>query len=220
MKTERFIHHLRVELPVATETAADARTRLGPLFPRAAVRRMTHLGFLMGSVLEGAAVGPDDAVVYASTYAETRALEDYLASFPTASPALFQTSIHPGAVQQVLIGKQQPVSRLWPLASRRRLLEQAFMVALLDSAPRVIIVGGEERGTWMLEHGMAADRPFAFGLVLTPDPVGALGEVTLARSAGEEPEPCPTTLEFAQAMERRTTLSWRTAHGALSVRFL
>jgi hypothetical protein len=219
MKTERFIHHLRVELPVATESAADARTRLGPLFPRAAVRRMTHLGFLIGSVLDGVTAGSDDAVVYASTYAETRALEDYLASFPTASPALFQTSIHPGAVQQVLIGKQQPVSRLWPLASHRRLLEQALVVALLESAPRVIIVGGEERGTWMLEHCMAADRPFAFGLALTHDPVGALGAVTLARSAGEEPESCPTTLEFAQAMERRTTLSWRSVHGALSVRF-
>jgi hypothetical protein len=219
MKTERFIHHLRVELPAVTESAADARTRLGALFPRAAVRRMTHLGFLIGSVLDGTTIGPDDAVVYASTYAETRALEDYLASFPTASPALFQTSIHPGAVQQVLIGKQQPVSRLWPLASHRRLVEQALMVALLESAPRVIIVGGEERGTWMLEHGMAADRPFAFGLALTQDAVGALGAVTLARGVGEAPESCPTTLEFAQAMERRTPLSWRTAHGALSVRF-
>jgi hypothetical protein len=219
MKTQRFIHHLRVELPVATESAADARTRLGSLFPRTAVRRMTHLGFLIGSVLDGVTVGPDDAVVYASTFAETRALEDYLASFPTASPALFQTSIHPGAVQQVLIGKQKPVSRLWPLASQRRLLEQALMVALLESAPRVVIVGGEERGTWMLEHGMAADRSFAFGLVLTSDPLGALGAVTLARDVDEEPESCPTTLEFAQAMERRTSLSWRTAHGALSVRF-
>jgi hypothetical protein len=220
MKTERFIHHLRVELPPVNETTAEARTRLGALFPRTAVRRMTHLGFLIGSVLDGVAVGSDDAVVYASTFAETRALEDFLASFPSASPALFQTSIHPSAVQQVLIGKQQPVQRLWPLASQRRLLEQALVVALLEPATRVVVVGGEERGTWMLEHGMAAERSFAFGLLLTHDPRGALGAVTLARGAGEAPELSPTTLEFAQAMERRTTVSWRTAHGALSVRIL
>src|SRR5471030_682269 len=129
--TERFIHHLRVERPSADETAAGARLRLADNFPRAALRRMTHLGLLLGSALGGADLGPEDAVVYASTFAETRALEDFLASFPAASPLLFQASIHPGGVQQVLIGRQQPIARLWPLAGRARLVEQALLTALL-----------------------------------------------------------------------------------------
>src|SRR6185503_18271939 len=104
---ERFIHQLRVELPPREETTAGARERLREKFPRNAVRRMTHLGLLVGAALDGTAIAPDDAVVYASTFAESRALEDFLASFPAASPMSFQTSIHPSAVQQVLIGRQQ-----------------------------------------------------------------------------------------------------------------
>ena len=123
--TERFIHHVRVELPPVDEAAVGARVRLATKFPRTALRRMTHLGLLVGSALEEMPLEPDDALVYASTFAETHALEEFLASFPTASPLLFQTSIHPGGIQQVLIGRQQPLARLWPLAGRTRLVEQA-----------------------------------------------------------------------------------------------
>ena len=158
---ERFLHRLRVELPAPDETAASARVRLADKFPRPALRRMTHLGLLIGSALDGAPLGPEDALVYASTFAETRALEDFLLSFPVASPLLFQTSIHPGGVQQVLIGRQQPIARLWPLAGRTRLVEQALLTALIEPAPRVALVGGEERGTWMLEHNMASTKSFA-----------------------------------------------------------
>src|SRR2546428_10923021 len=103
--TERFIHHLRVERPAGAETATEARERLRDKFPRAALRRMTHLGLMLGSTLDGMALTPEDALVYATSFAETRALEDFLASFPAASPLLFQTSIHPGGIQQVLIGR-------------------------------------------------------------------------------------------------------------------
>jgi len=108
---ERHITFLRVERPDPAETAAAARIRLADRFPRPALRRMTHLGLLTGAVLDGIALGADDAVVYATTFAETRALEDFLSSFPAASPLLFQTSIHPSAVQQVLIGRRQPIRR-------------------------------------------------------------------------------------------------------------
>ena len=204
---ERFIHHLRVELPATDEVAAGARVRLAEKFPRTALRRMTHLGLLVGSTLEGSALGPDDALVYASTFAETRALEDFLTSFPSASPLLFQTSIHPGGVQQVLIGRQQSIARLWPLAGRARLVEQALLTALLEPAPRVAIVGGEERGSWMLELGMAAARPFAFTAVLARDPADALGRVTF--TSGEQPdESCPSLEDFALALANRQSLSW------------
>ena len=210
---ERYIHHLRVEQPAPDETAADARVRLAEKFPRTALRRMTHLGLLVGSVLDGTALGPDDAVVYATTFAETRALEEFLGSFPAASPLLFQTSIHPGGVQQVLIGRQQPVARLWPLAGRRRLVEQALLTALLEPAPRVALIGGEERGTWMLENGMAAARPFAFAAVLTREAAGAAGRVVFRPGTGVD-ESMPGLEAWAGALAARQPLGWHGAGGA------
>jgi len=217
MTTDRFIHHLRVELPPATEAVAEARARLGDKFPRTALRRMTHLGLLLGSALEGVTLGPEDAVVYASSYAETRALEYFLGSFPLASPLLFQTSIHPGGVQQVLIGRQQPVTRLWPLAGRSRLVEHALLTALLEPAPRVVVLGGEERGTWLLEQGYASDRAFAFALVLTRDPEGAVGRVSFTASSGATDEACPTLPALADALSARQSLAWHGAGGEWSV---
>ena len=205
---ERYLHHVRVAQPVAGESAAEARVRLADKFPRNALRRMTHLGLLAGSVLEGVALGPDDAVVYASSFAETRALEDYLRSFPAASPLLFQTSIHPGGVQQVLIGRQQPVARLWPLAGRTRLVEQALRAVLLEPAPRVVLVGGEERGTWLLEHGMASPRAFAFAAVMTPAPAGAQARLALTPADGPD-ESSPSLEQLAEALAGRRPLGWR-----------
>ncbi len=206
---ERHLQHLRVERPPPTETAPAARERLGALFPRGAPRRMTHLGMLVGAALDGLPVRGEDTIVYASTYAETRALEDYLMSFPAASPMLFQTSIHPSAVQQVLIGRQQPVRRLLPLTGRRRLVEQALLAALLDPAPRVILVGGEERGTWMLDRGMASDRAFAFALGLDAGAGGATGRLAFQpHPPGPAAGSCPSLPEFADALEERRPLRW------------
>ena len=207
---ERFIHHLQVSLPIVTESVTEARVRLADKFPRTALRRMTHLGLLIGSALDGALLGPEDALVYATTFAETRALEDFLASFPAASPLLFQTSIHPGGVQQVLIGRQQSIARLWPLAGRTRLVEQAILTALMEPALRVAIVGGEERGTWMLEHGMAAARPFAFAAVLSRERSSACARVSLVSKPSAD-DPCPSLEVFAKALAERRPLEW---HGA------
>jgi hypothetical protein len=172
---------------------------------------------LLGSTLDGVALTPDDAVVYASSYAETRALEDFLKSFPQASPLLFQTSIHPGGVQQVLIGRQQPVARLWPLAGRARLVEQMLLTALLEPAPRVVLLGGEERGTWLLEQGFASDRAFAFAVVLTGEKTGALGRVSFEPQAGVADEAAPTLAAWTQALASRQRLAWHGAGGKGSI---
>lgn len=210
---ERFLHQVGTERPADDETAAGARARLAAKFPRTALRRMTHLGLLVGSVLEGIALTPEDAVVLASTFAETRALEDFLRGFPAASPLLFQTSIHPGCVQQVLIGRQQPVARLWPLAGRPRLVEQALLTALLEPAARVALVGGEERGTWMLDHGLASATSFAFAALLTREPAGAAGRATF--TPGPMPdETCPSLEMFTAALAERHPLGWSGAGGA------
>src|SRR5262245_32828036 len=96
---ERYISALSVA-DAGDEEPAVTRERLKDRFARGATRRMTQLGMLVGAALEELVPQPDDAVVYASAFAETRALEGYLDSFPSASPTLFQTSIHPSAVQQ------------------------------------------------------------------------------------------------------------------------
>lgn len=209
---ERYLHHVATELPAAGEDAAGARVRLADKFPRTTLRRMTHLGLLLGSTLEQSNLGPDDALVYASSYAETRALEDFLLSFPAASPLLFQTSIHPGGVQQVLIGRQQPIARLWPMAGRARLVEHALLTALLEPAPRVALAGGEERGTWLLEHHTASARAFAFALVLTRDPAGALGRVSFSPRS-EADEAGPTLGNFAESLASRRPLRWHGGGG-------
>jgi hypothetical protein len=216
---ERHIQLLRVEQPAADETAAGARTRLADKFPRTALRRMTHLGLLIGSTLDGIALGPEDALVYASSFAETRALEDYLTSFPSASPLLFQTSIHPSAVQQVLIGRQQPIRRFWPMTGRQRLVESALLAALMESAPRVILLGGEERGTWLLEQKMASERAFAFAVVLTTDSAGAHGRIRFEPRTASNESSCPSLPDFATALASQSSLHWRGAGGDWAIEF-
>jgi hypothetical protein len=210
---ERHIQFMRAVRPDPAETASGARTRLGDKFPRTALRRMTHLGLLTGEALDGVALGDEDAVVYATTFAETRALEDFLTSFPAASPLLFQTSIHPSAIQQVFIGRQQSVRRFWPMTGRLRLVESALLAALLEPAQRVVVAGGEERGSWLLEKGNASDRAFAFGLVLSKDPSGSRGRIRFQPGGSAPDTSCPTLEELTAAVERRGDLHWRGAIG-------
>ena len=175
-------------------------------FPKGATRRMTQLGLLVGAALDDLAPQVDDAVVYASAYAETRALEGYLESFPAASPTLFQTSIHPSAVQQALITRQSPLREFFPLTGRIHLAAHAVQAALLSVASRVLICGGEERGTWLLEQRAASDRTFAFALSLTAVRKGAKARVGLeAESAASGPGGF-TLPEFFDALRDRRPL--------------
>ncbi|MDB6094451.1 MAG: hypothetical protein JWM32_2013 [Verrucomicrobia bacterium] len=198
---ERFIQAISVADPGAEEPAAT-RERLKDKFPRGATRRMTQLGMLVGAALDELAPRSDDAVVYASSYAESRALEAYLESFPTASPTMFQTSIHPSAVQQAMIGRQHPVREFFPLTGRAHLVAQAMQAAMLSPAPRVLVCGGEERGTWLLAQGYASARSFAFALALTSGPGEAIGKIALARSA-DQPAALPLETFFAALAARQ-----------------
>jgi hypothetical protein len=176
---ERYLQALRTDDPGLEEPAAT-RERLKAAFAPGAVRRMTQLGLMVGAVVGELAPTEDDTVVYASAYGETRALAGFLDSFPAASPTLFQTSIHPSSVQQVLIGRQRSVREFFPLSGGPYLAGQALLVAMQTPAPRVIVCGGEERGTWMTECGVASPRGFAFALALTATPGnGAAGRLTL-----------------------------------------
>jgi hypothetical protein len=162
---ERYVSCVGTDDAGAGEPAA-IRARLRGVFAPAFGRRATILGLLIGGVLRKALEGDCDAIVYASTFGETRTLADFLDSFPHPSPTLFQTSVHPSPVQQVMIDRQQPVREYIPLAGGRCLAARALLTALLSPADRVVLCGGEERGGWMSEQGMASDRGFAFALAL------------------------------------------------------
>jgi hypothetical protein len=166
-----FTDDAREELPGAT------RARLKGGFPVGATRRMTTLGMLVGSTLARLEPVETDAVIYASGYAESCALESFLDSFPTPSPTLFQTSIHPSAVQQLMIGRQRAIREFLPLSGDSLLAFHSLRAAILSPSQRVLLCGGEERGTWLLDHGLASDRTFAFATAVTRErgkkPIGS-----------------------------------------------
>lgn len=209
---ERFLHALSLT-EASTEDLSATRERLKDRFPRGATRRMTQLGLLVGAALDELAPRSDDAVVYASAYAESRALEGYLDSFPSASPTLFQTSIHPSAVQQALINRQHPIGEFFPLTGRAHLVAHAFQAAHLSPAPRVLLCGGEERGTWLLDNAVASDRSFAFALALSPEPAGALARITLTPAASADASAELTLPEFFDALTARRSLDLIPAPG-------
>ncbi len=183
---ELYIQNLNTEMPGLEEPAAT-RERLRACFPAGAARRMTQLGMLVGSVLGPLNPGPEDVLVYASGFGESRSLEAYLDSFPTASPTLFQTSIHPSGAQQLMIGRQTPLRRFFPLSGGRQLVAQALVTALVQEGGRVLLCGGEERGTWLRECGVASEHSLAFALELAHvRSEGSLGRISLERGGGDE----------------------------------
>jgi hypothetical protein len=217
---ERYLQSLSVA-DAGGEDPAATRDRLKERFPRGATRRMTQLGLLVGAALDEMEPRADDAVVYASAYAETRALEGYLDSFPGASPTLFQTSIHPSAVQQALITRQHPVEEFFPLTGRAHLVAHAVQAAVVSPAPRVLLCGGEERGTWLLEQRAASDRTFAFALALTRESSGAIARVSLESCAPDATAEEFTLPEFFDALRGRRSFEIVAAPGLrLGVRWV
>jgi hypothetical protein len=210
---ERYLQSLSVADP-GHEDAAASRERLKDRFPKGATRRMTQLGLLIGAALDDLGPRSDDALVYGSAYAETRALEGFLDSFPSASPTLFQTSIHPSAVQQALITRQLPIAEFFPLTGRAHLVAHAVETALLSHAPRVLLCGGEERGTWLLDRHISSDRTFAFALAFTTSATGAVARLAVT-PAPEEPVARAFTLpEFFDALVARRDLDLQARPGA------
>ena len=207
---ERYLTAVRLDDP-GLEDPAGTRERLRDLFPRGATRRMTQLGLLIGGVLHDLAPTEADTLVYASSFAENQALEDYLASFPHPSPTLFQTSIHPSAVQQVLIGRQQAVREFFPFTGRRQLVAHSLQAALLGTGLRSLVCGGEERGQWLREHQMGSDESFAFAIALSRESAGAIGRLRLESAGAGEGQ--LTLREFFRALSDRRPLRQAAAPG-------
>jgi hypothetical protein len=181
---ERHIELLFTD-DAGAESPAATRERLKGSFPPGATRRMTTLGLLVGAALGRVDPQEGDALVYATGFAESCALEGFLDSFPTPSPTLFQTSIHPSGVQQVMIGRQRAVREFLPLSGGPLLAFHAVRACALSPTGRTVLCGGEERGTWLLEHGLASDRTFGFAALLSREPsAGAAGVLRLSRDGG------------------------------------
>ena len=197
-------------------------------FPPNAARRMTRLGLMLGATLKEFPIEPDDAVVYATTFGETVTLGRYLESFPTASPLHFQTSIHPSAIEQVLINRACPVRELTPLAGQPGLGAQAALTALLTPGGRVILAGGEETGAWLRKYDAASEIGYAFALELGDGPrEQAVGELSWSEERSfDEALPAvgsaaPGDLEtlFAAVRERRSLRCPSPAGGEINLRW-
>lgn len=211
--SERYVTAVHLEDPGAADPAAT-RERLRDRFPRGSTRRMTELGLLVGSVLLELEPDESDALIYASGYGETRALEAYLESFPTPSPTLFQTSIHPSAVQQTLIAQQRKIRTFLPMTGRSHLIAQALTAALLAPERRVLLCGGEERGTWLREQRAASDRSFAFAFDLVTNADAAVAQVRLQPAAPDTERGCGSPLaDFFQQLRGRRDFSLLTPGG-------
>lgn len=185
----RYVRRAAAEGPFADAVPPERIRELSKNFSPNAARRMTHLGLLLGETLREFSIEPADAVVYATTFGETVATGRYLESFPAASPLFFQTSIHPSAIEQVLINRGCPVRELTPLAGQPDLSAQAALTALLTPGERVLLTGGEEVGTWLRQLDAASNVGFAFALELGTAPRDAVGEL---RWSASRPEQRPT----------------------------
>ncbi len=189
-----------------SDFAADARARRKADFPGRSARRMTHLGMLVGLCIQKLDIKKEVPIIYASAFGESESLEKFIDSFPQASPALFQSSIHPSAVEQGLISRKQPVDRFYPITSYTNLLGQALENCFLLGEKDVILLGGEERGDWLCPFRLASDISFAFGMRLSRAGEG-VGSLWIDRSKKAEMEGCIGLTEGIDAIKNRSKLS-------------
>ncbi|MCC5835278.1 MAG: hypothetical protein JJU20_11125 [Opitutales bacterium] len=176
---EKYIQYCRVWLPQATDAAARD-VELKDRIPRRSARRMSQLGKVAYWLLDPFPPSEADALIYGSTYAENRALEKYIAGLPdAASPTLFQTSIHPSAVQQALIARSQPLRSLMPMpGAAEGLFEKLCYAALHRPEGRTYVLLAEEAGEGLVEYGLASDTTWGIVACLSRDPAEAsLGSV-------------------------------------------
>ena len=90
----------------------------------------------------------------------------------------------------------------------------------MEPAARVGLAGGEERGTWLLEHNRASGRAFAFGAVLTNEAAGAMGSIRFDRAlngATLADDPCPSLPAWVDTLAEKETLTWRGGGGVWSL---
>lgn len=187
--------------------------------PKRARRRMSCLGILLSYVMEELALDADTTLVYGTTFTEANALETYLDSLPLASPTAFQTSIHPGGIEQALILKKQPVGAFFPLAGDQTLFAQMMKYPFVASTGRTAVCGGEEQGGWLRDFGVAHPVSFAFSLMISESPENAIGYCDWNPSAVPGETWLPTMQEAVNRLHSDRILEFASKdHGSFKLR--
>jgi len=200
------------------EDEASGLDSLLTQLPKRAARRMSRLGIMMYNLLEEIPLDLRTTVVYGTIFSESSALETYLDSIPFASPTAFQTSIHPGGIEQALILKQREVGAFFPVAGGAHLLLPMLKLAFSIPSADVVLCGGEEKGSWLREFGLAYDRSFAYALHLGSGPQQSIGELIWEPEAPVSEESIPTTEEAIRRISAGQPVEFRGAgHGCLRV---
>jgi hypothetical protein len=122
---------------------------------------MTH------ALLHQLGLGESEPLISASSFAESCSLEEFIDSFPTPSPARFQRSVHPSAVQQARVSNAEPLRTYIPMAGLDGLAITAIRCALSMDEDSVVLIGVEECGTWAIDVEAASDTAFAFAIRLS-----------------------------------------------------
>jgi hypothetical protein len=183
---------------------AQERAALSQHLPKAAIRRFSDSGLEVSALLHELAPGTDEPLIYVSTFAESRSLEEFIDGFPVPSPARFQRSIHPGAVQQACVVDAAPIRTFIPIAGQDGISIVAVRAALTLGAPSAILAGAEECGTWSVAIHAGSETGFAFALRLERAP-----------SAGTE---SLGTLSWASEGAAGTDASLSALHAAIAAR--
>lgn len=202
----RHITHVETLSPVRGPLPAELKAELAGSLPRASVRRFSDSGLMVHALLERLALREDEPLVSASTFAESRSLEEFIDSFPTPSPARFQRSVHPGAVQQARVSAVAPLRTYLPLAGQDGLAITALRTALCMDAESVVLIGMEECGTWSVALDAGSDTAFAFAIRLdrSVPASGSLGTVCWdAQPDGGLETDCSMPYLFAHLHERK-----------------
>jgi hypothetical protein len=192
---------------------AEALASLKVEFPGRSARRMTRLGMQVSHVLRQLEIDAACGLIYATTYSETCTIEKFLDSFPFPSPQAFQTSIHPSGVEQFLIQNKLSITEFFPLAGEDDLLIRALETVLLCSAQKVILCGGEERGTWLAESGVSAETNYAWAIEFEKQPSDqAIGQISWEGLAAAEGDPA-ILVNFIEALQSQSAYHYHAPEG-------
>ncbi len=202
----RYIHSFTCCFP-DPETEKDSLAALIPDIPKRAARRMSSMGKQIHHVLAGIDLDLQTSLIYGTKYTEAVALESYLESIPFASPTAFQTSIHPGGIEQALIMNKQEVGALFPLAGDETLFLQMLQTAFTCTTPKVVLTGGEESGSWLRDFNLAYERCFAFSLGLSSDSSLSIGQIDWQSEFNLENPVVPTMESIVKSMQASERLT-------------
>lgn len=220
MSITRYIHAMQHFGPL--EQVPDSVIKeLKQQFPALVSRRLTRMALMIAACLKDQVIAADATVIYATTFSETNCLEKYLESFPTPSPLMFQNSIHPSGMEQVLIARKQPVEEFFCYAGDTHILHSALIAAFTSDQPEQWLVAAEERGTWLTERGFASEQNFAWALRLNQDSEGALARMEWTPDT-QTPATSPlSTLDFLNLLlERRDRQLQTESLGTVTLQWL